>query len=78
MPRASDHYYNRINLDDCAHVFPLPCPQADVFRHRHRATIYSFASEDEMLTWLSVFNQAVAAVVLMFGIDKVGGPAGLW
>jgi glycogen synthase len=35
-----------------------------VFRHRERGQIYSFQDEDEMLTWLAVFNQAVAAVVI--------------
>jgi hypothetical protein len=39
-------------------------PQAEVFRHRERGQIYSFQDEDEMLTWLAVFNQAVAAVVI--------------
>lgn len=38
--------------------------QAEVFRHRERGQIYSFQDEDEMLTWLAVFNQAVAAVVI--------------
>jgi hypothetical protein len=35
-----------------------------VFRHRERGQIYTFQDEDEMLTWLAVFNQAVAAVVI--------------
>lgn len=30
---------------------------AHVFRWRQRCEIYSFASENEMLEWLSVFNQ---------------------
>jgi len=31
-----------------------------VFRERQRSEIYSFAHEDEMLEWLSVFNQVLA------------------
>jgi len=42
----------------------LPGVQAEVFRHRERGQIYTFQDEDEMLTWLAVFNQAVAAVVI--------------
>lgn len=45
--------------------------QADVFRHRLRATIYSFECEEEMLGWISVFNQAVSVVIHKFGIPRV-------
>lgn len=38
--------------------------QSDVFRHRTRSQIYSFQNEDEMLTWLTIFNQAAAAVIV--------------
>jgi hypothetical protein len=38
--------------------------QADIFRERTRGTIYSFEDEGEMLAWLAIFNQAVAAVVV--------------
>jgi hypothetical protein len=30
---------------------------ADVFRHRQRGQIYTFANEDEMLEWLAILNQ---------------------
>lgn len=33
--------------------------------------MYSFADEGEMLTWLAVFNKAVAAVVLAEGVTHV-------
>ena len=33
--------------------------------------MYSFADESEMLTWLAVFNKAVAAVVVAEGYTHV-------
>ncbi|WIA20821.1 hypothetical protein OEZ85_005176 [Tetradesmus obliquus] len=45
--------------------------QAELFRRRGRADMYSFADEGEMLTWLAVFNKAVAAVVLAEGVTHV-------
>lgn len=47
--------------------------QAEVFRHRKRGTIYSFDDESEMITWLSVFNQAVASIIIVFNISRVSG-----
>jgi hypothetical protein len=40
-------------------------------RRRERADMYSFADEGEMLTWLAVFNKAVAAVVLAEGVTHM-------
>ena len=48
--------------------------QAEIFRHRKRGTIYSFADESEMITWLSVFNQAVASIIIVLNINRVGAP----
>jgi glycogen synthase len=45
--------------------------QANVFRHRNRSDIYSFASEHDMITWLSVVNQAVATVVMNWGVRRL-------
>lgn len=45
--------------------------QSELFRHRERGQIYTFADEDEMLTWLAVFNQAIAAVVMRESISHM-------
>jgi glycogen synthase len=45
--------------------------QANVFRHRSRSDIYSFASEHDMITWLSVVNQAVATVIMNWGVRRL-------
>jgi hypothetical protein len=42
--------------------------QCELFKHRLRGDIYTFEDEDEMLAWLAVFNQAVAAVCVTEGI----------
>lgn len=36
-----------------------------------RGTIYSFEEEEEMLTWMSVFNQSVSVVIHSFGVQRV-------
>jgi hypothetical protein len=38
---------------------------------RELSQIYTFADEDEMLTWLAVFNQAIAAVVMRESITHM-------
>ena len=45
--------------------------QNELFAARERSGIYSFEDEDEMLTWLAVFNQAVAAVVVQEGFQHL-------
>lgn len=45
--------------------------QASVFRNRTRSDIYSFASEHDMITWLSIVNQAVATVCLNWGVRRL-------
>lgn len=45
--------------------------QADVFRWRERSSIYTFADESEMLTWLSVFSQAVSVVIRQYNVHQV-------
>jgi hypothetical protein len=45
--------------------------QSDVFRYRSRADIYTFTTEHDMITWLSVFNQAVAEVVVHWGVRRI-------
>ncbi|KAF6252281.1 hypothetical protein COO60DRAFT_1644178 [Scenedesmus sp. NREL 46B-D3] len=45
--------------------------QNDLFRRRGRGDMYSFADEGDMLTWLAVFNKAVAAVVLAEGVTHM-------
>jgi hypothetical protein len=45
--------------------------QADVFRMREKSTIYTFSDEANMITWLSVFSQAVSVVVRQYGVQQV-------
>ncbi|KAF8067137.1 mok12 [Scenedesmus sp. PABB004] len=45
--------------------------QAELFARRRRGDIYAFTDEDEMLTWLAVFNQAVAATIVAEGVTAV-------
>jgi len=45
--------------------------QSELFRHRLRGQIYTFEDEDEMLTWLAIFNQATAAVVVQEGVTHM-------
>lgn len=40
-------------------------------RNRDRAGLYTFQNESEMLTWLAVFNKAVAAVVVAEGYQHM-------
>ncbi len=45
--------------------------QAEIFRMREKATVYNFSNEANMLTWLSVFSQAVSVVVRQYGVQQV-------
>jgi hypothetical protein len=45
--------------------------QSEIFRFREKTTIYSFDEEAEMLTWVSVFSQAVSVIITTFAIKRV-------
>jgi hypothetical protein len=45
--------------------------QSPIFRQRKRGTIYGFENENEMLTWLSVFSQAVSVVTASYGAKRL-------
>jgi hypothetical protein len=41
---------------------------------REKATIYNFANEANMLSWLSVFSQATSVVIRQYGVQRVRRP----
>ncbi|KAK9813846.1 hypothetical protein WJX73_001548 [Symbiochloris irregularis] len=45
--------------------------QAEIFASRTRSTIYTFQTEEEQLTFFSVYNQSVAKVISAFGFHAV-------
>lgn len=69
-PKAeASHTAAKWRCPACTHAVELLLLSA--CRNRDRAGLYTFQNESEMLTWLAVFNKAVAAVVVAEGYQHM-------